>query len=328
MISSSDFQKKQIVIVFFNEGEKLAFSNDNMVIRNADGRIKLQCTCYRLFLIFAVGHCSITSVLLQNARKFGFFIAMMTPGFSMYALIGAEKDGNTLLKRRQYNYNGLEIARHIVNNKIRNQLSNLKEVRYKSEYLKENIEIITAYLECVPNATELRELLGYEGSASKLYFKSHFSNVKWIGRQPRLKRDYLNSVLDIGYSLLFAFVDALLESYGFDVYCGVMHTQFYMRKSLVCDLVEPFRFLIDKQVKKSINLNQIKEEDFLVINYQYKLKWEKSAEYARFLMTPLIENKEGIFNYIQSYYRAFMKELDYENYPVFELEGKNGNHKL
>lgn len=74
MFTAPDFIKKQIAFVFFNEGEKLAFSNDNLVVKNAQGKIKFQCTCYRLFIVFAVGHTSITSVLIQKAQKFGFLL--------------------------------------------------------------------------------------------------------------------------------------------------------------------------------------------------------------------------------------------------------------
>ena len=87
-----------------------------------------------------------------------------------------------------------------------------------------------------------------------------------------------------------------------------------------CDMVEPFRFLIDIAVKKAYNLKQIKEEDFLIINHQYKLKWEKSPDYISFLMKPIIENKESIFKYIQQYYRCFMKDSSIEEYPFFKKE--------
>ena len=40
--------------------------------------------------------------------------------------------------------------------------------------------------------------------------------------------------------------------HAMDVYCGVLHTMFYMRKSLVCDVMEPFRAIVDEQVKKSL----------------------------------------------------------------------------
>ena len=291
MFTAPDFSKKQIVFVLFNEGEKLAFSNDNLVVKDSFGKVKFQCTCYRLFIIFAVGHTSITSALIQKAQKFGFYIALMDIG----------------------------IAKIIVSNKMSNQLSELKSVRNKNDFVKESIKQISEYIKKIPTTSNINELMAYEGLASKIYFKSHFNNVLWQGRQPRIKRDYVNSTLDIGYTLLFTFIDALLSSYGFDNYCGIMHTQFYMRKSLVCDIVEPFRVLIDHEVKKAINLKQIKEEDFIIINHQYRLKWDKSADYVKILMKPLLDNKEGIFAYIQSYYRAFMKELPPEKFPVFEI---------
>ena len=319
MFTAPDFSKKQIVFVFFNEGEKLAFSNDNLVVKDATGKIKFQCTCYRLFIVFAIGHTSITSALIQKSQKFGFYIALMTPGFRLYSIIGAKKDGNTLLHKKQYNYEGLGIAKKITKNKMQNQLYELKTVRHKSEYVKEAIGSITKYIEKIDEISTLNELMAYEGLASKIYFRNHFNNVLWNGRQPRIKRDFVNSTLDIGYSLLFTFIDAILSSFGFDNYCGVMHRQFYMRKSLVCDIVEPFRPIIDHEIKKGINLYQIKEEDFIIKNKQYRLKWEKSAGYVKILMKPLLENKELIFVYIQSYYRAFMKELPENDFPTFSL---------
>ncbi len=320
MLTAPDFSKKQIVFVLFNEGEKLAFSNDNLAVKDKNGKIKFQCTCYRLFLVFAVGHTSVTTVLIQKAKKFGFFIALMTQNFRLYDIIGAAKDGNTLLKRKQYEYNGLEIAKVITINKINNQISELKRVRYKSEAVKEAIVKMTEYAAGLHSVNTLNEIMAYEGLSSKIYFRNHFNNVLWQGRQPRIKKDIINSTLDIGYTLLFTFIDALLSSYGFDTYCGVMHRQFYMRKSLVCDLVEPFRPLIDHEIKKAVNLRQIKEDDFLIFNNQYKLKWTETARYIEFLMAPILENKEGIFAYIQGYYRAFMKELPINEYPVFDLE--------
>lgn len=159
--------------------------------------------------------------------------------------------------------------------------------------------------------------MAYEGFASKVYFKNYFNNVNWIGRKPRIKMDYVNASLDIGYTILFSFVEALLTAYGFDVYCGVLHRQFYMRKSLVCDVVEPFRCIIDIQLKKSINLKQIKPEDFIVINHQYQLQWEKSPEYTTLFMKALLDKKEVIFLYIQSYYRSFMKQDNIEKFPFY-----------
>ena len=111
----------------------------------------------------------------------------------------------------------------------------------------------------------------------------------------------------------------MLRLYGFDTYQGVMHKQFYMRKSLSCDLMEPFRPLIDLQVKKAIHLSQCKADDFTVKNGRYELKWEKNKEYTGFLMKPLMEDKEEIFLYVQSYYRCFMKQKEVDEYPIYKI---------
>lgn len=320
MITAPDFQKKQIVVVFFNDGEKMSILNDNLIVKDKNGKVKLQCTCYRLFLVFAIGSFSITSVVVQRAKKFGFFIACMTSGFRLYDVIGAYKEGNILLKSRQYKYKGNDIGLHIIKNKVLNQRFALMSNRNKDEGSIQDIRRIDEYIIALDNCENLNELLAYEGLSAKLYFKNHFNNIEWKGRTPRLKLDYINSALDIGYTLLFSFIDAILESYGFDVYVGVLHKQFYMRKSLVCDLVEPFRCLIDWQVKKSINLNQIQEDDFELINNQWQLKYKFSAKYVKILLTPIIENKDVIFKYIQDYYYSFMKGYGGDSFPIFKME--------
>ena len=74
MMTTNEFEKKQLLFIFLNAGEKVSFSNDNIVIKAADGSLKHQSTCYRLFMVFIIGHISVTSGLLQRAKKFGFVL--------------------------------------------------------------------------------------------------------------------------------------------------------------------------------------------------------------------------------------------------------------
>lgn len=319
MITTTDFSKKQIAFAFVAEGEKMALLNDNFIIKDKDEKIKFQATCYRLFLVYVVGHCSLTTPLIQSAKKFGFFFVLMTTSFRPYAIIGGEKDGNTLLKEKQYSYHNLDIAKHITKNKIRNQRTVLKNIRYKTKTVENGIGMLSEYESKIDACQTLNEIMAYEGLSSKAYFERLFTNFCWKGRQPRLKRDIVNSSLDIGYTLLFGFVESLLSCYGFDTFCGVMHCQFYMRKSLVCDIEEPFRVIIDTEVHKAINLNQIQEKDFLLKDNRYLLKWENNSRYVKFLMQALLEEKDEIFLYIQSYYRAFMKGIPADEFPDYDF---------
>ena len=320
MLDTPSFVKKQLLFAFLNEGDKLTFLNDNIVIRDSAQKIRYQSTCYRLFALFLVGHTTITTGLIQRASRFGFSIVLLTTGFKQYEIIGSRHEGNTLLHRIQYQYHSLEAARHLLANKIRSQRETLNLQRNKTESVKEAIRLLDDCQAKLPGCVDLNSLMGVEGAAAHAYFPNQFNTFSWTRRQPRVKADWVNSLLDIGYTILFTFIESLLQIYGFDVYCGVMHRQFYRRKSLVCDMVEPFRPLIDQQIKKSINLGQFTAEDFKYLNKQYQLKWERSPQYTQVMLQSLVNRREEIFKFIQSYYRAFMRQKPIDQFPVFLIE--------
>ena len=289
MLNANDFKKKQIVFLFTNEGDKLSFLNDNIIVKNKEGGIKYQSTCYRLFMICVVGNISITSGLIQRSKKFGFSICLMTTTFKVYEILGARMEGNTLLRKHQYEYTENDIGRKIEQNKIKNQSQILKNIRGKNQIMKEGIELLDKMVVQLEQQLEYLEVMGIEGNAARVYFSRVFDNVDWKGRKPRIKNDYVNVTLDIGYTMLFNIVDAILQVYGFDTYYGVFHKCFYMRKSLVCDLMEPIRPVVDYQVRKSINLGQCKENDFEVINNRWCLKYKSNPQYIQFLMNAILE---------------------------------------
>ena len=317
MLNANDFKKKQIIFLFTNEGDKLSFLNDNIIVKNKEGGIKYQSTCYRLFMICVVGNISITSGLIQRSKKFGFSICLMTTTFKVYEILGARMEGNTLLRKHQYEYTENDIGRKIEQNKIKNQSQILKNIRGKNQIMKEGIELLDKMVVQLEQQLEYLEVMGIEGNAARVYFSRVFDNVDWKGRKPRIKNDYVNVTLDIGYTMLFNIVDAILQVYGFDTYYGVFHKCFYMRKSLVCDLMEPIRPVVDYQVRKSINLGQCKENDFEVINNRWCLKYKSNPQYIQFLMNAILEYKDDIFLYIQQYYRFFMKRKSESEIPVF-----------
>ena len=319
MLNANDFKKKQIIFLFTNAGEKLSFSNDNIVVKDKEGKIKYQSTCYRLFMICVIGNISLTSGLIQRSKKFGFSICLMSTTFKVYEVLGARMEGNTLLRRHQYDYAGDEIGRKIEQNKIRNQAQALRNIRRKTEYLKEGIQLLDDMQMQLEAEMEYLEVMGIEGNAARIYFPRMFDNVQWNGRKPRIKNDYVNVTLDIGYTMLFNIVDAMLQVYGFDTYYGVFHKCFYMRKSLVCDIMEPMRPIVDYEIRKALNLGQCKAEDFDVYDQRWCLKYKKNPEYIQFLMKAILEYKDDIFLYVQQYYRYFMKRKSVEELPVFLL---------
>lgn len=237
----------------------------------------------------------------------------------VYEVMGARMEGNTLLRTNQYKYNGKEIGTMIEKNKIANQSVALKKIRNRNDYLNEGISILDNLANSLDSDMDYLCVMGIEGNAAKVYFPRMFDNVSWNGRKPRIKSDYLNVTLDIGYTMLFNIVDAMLQVYGFDTYYGVFHRCFYMRKSLVCDLMEPMRPIVDYAIRKAINLGQCKMDDFELYGTRWCLKMKNNASYIQFIMAAILDYKDDIFLYIQRYYRFFMKRKSVEQLPTFEL---------
>lgn len=322
-MSTRDFECKQIAFVFTSKGEKISFKNDNLLIQDEEGNVKHQSTCYRLFILFICGDYCITSGLLERASKFGFNIVLMSPNLRVKKIIPSKAEGNVLLRKKQYSLEGTSIAAHVIANKIHNQNYLLKKKRSKTEEEKDVIKKLEQFeKEVLKENLSVQEIMGIEGVSAKLYFQSLFKDYNWKARRPRAKQDTTNCLMDIGYTILFNIINALLEMYGFDVYVGILHTQFFHRKSLVCDLEEPFRPIIDCALVKAMNLGQINEKDFWKNNEQYILPWKNSAKYVEIFIKSIMEYKNEIFIYLQSYYRAFMRNKNAEDFPVFEMEGE------
>ena len=324
MMSTRDFEHKQIAFVFTTEGEKISFKNDNLIVSDTDGKIKHQSTCYRLFALFICGDYCVTTGLLERSQKFGFTIVFMTPNLRITAIMPSKAEGNVLLRKRQYEYKDSCIGAYIISNKIHNQCAVLKKKRNKSSDEKEAIKNLETYeKEVLKPGLSVAEIMGLEGMSAKLYFKTLFSEYDWKAREPRAKRDKINTLMDIGYTILFNFVNALLEMYGFDVYVGVLHTQFFHRKSLVCDLEEPFRPIVDRAIVKALNLGQINDKDFWKNQNQWILPWKNSKKYIGILLEAIMDYKSEIFIYLQSYYRALIRNKPITQFPVFDLMEEN-----
>lgn len=319
MLSLPEFKEKTIVIVFTTEGQKFSFLNDNVVVKNIDDEMVLQTTCHRMLALWIVGNGTFTTGLLERSKKFGFPIAYLSQNLKLTGIWNAPTEGNFLLRKKQYQYEDLAIARHLVANKLRNQMATLKAIRQKSDECKAAIVLINGYLGQLPSTTDLTSLLGVEGVAAKVYFGMMFEKMDWKGRKPRVKHDALNVLLDMGYTYLFYFVENMLHLYGFDVYKGVYHTNFYKRKSLVCDLQEPFRCIIDQAIKNAHGLGQIHADDFELRKGQYTLKYAQNKHYTRILLQAILAHKEAIFVYCQQYYRSFMRQKPIDEYPVFDI---------
>lgn len=315
MLTEPDFVEKKIVIAMPQKGDKISFKNDNIIITDIEGKIKFQLTCYKLFAIFVIGGFTITTGIIEKSRRFGFSIVLFTTTFKVYATINYAMEGNTLLRKKQYEtQKSNEIAKAIIINKVRNQRDTLKKLRDVT--VADGIMNLDVQInKLITGELNNYEIMGIEGISAKVYFNRIFKDFEWNGRQPRVKRDKINLLMDIGYTVLFNYIEAILNIYGFDIYKGNLHKEFYKRKSLVCDIIEPFRPIVDYKIRKCINLRQLDNYKYTVDNGQYHIDWRDGANFMLLILEAINEYKKEIFEYIQQYYRWIMKEKEMYDFP-------------
>ena len=321
MMSLPDFRYKQIIVhVAGGSGERLRFRADNIVLEDREGTVLVQHSCHRIFALFIIGEVSLTSVLVRQCSAFGFPIVLLGRNMRPIATIHCGAEGNTLLRMRQYRAGeewNLTIAKELIRQKIENQGRLVKALRHLSEEDKDALRVLSSIR--VDDARSTKELMGLEGTASRIFFASYFRPLGWKRREPRCKPDIPNLLLDIGYTYLFQFVAALLSLYGFDLYCGVHHRFFYQRMSLVCDIVEPFRCIIDRRLRKAHNLGQIDEKDFFFADDQWSLKWKNQTRYVQLFFRDILAEKEAMFVFCQRYYRWFVRGKPLSEFPKYRI---------
>lgn len=93
-------------------------------------------------------------------------------------------------------------------------------------------------------------ILGIEGNLSKLYFKNLSAllpdSFKFEKRSRRPALDHFNAALNYLYGMTYSVVESGVFAKGFDPFAGYLHTDNYLKTSLVFDLIEPIRPVIDR----------------------------------------------------------------------------------
>lgn len=324
MFTHKDIQFRTIFVINGLQERHLRVSNGELLLEEEteDGEKTKTLTkipFQKILALFIVGHITVTTPLIEKCKKYGVALTVMKPNLRPVFYWSDSAEANYLLRQRQHQMDkeDLTIAKVIIGNKIQNQIIALEQTRKKDEQTLSALQKCQALLSLIDTCTQYSELMGIEGAASKAYFAAFFQSQNWKTRRPRVKCDTINATLDIGYTILFHYIECFLRMYGFDLYVGVFHRLWFKRKSLVCDMMEPFRCIIEKAVRTAFNKKQFSEKDFDVRKGEFWLKREKNLIYQKVFFDALIPYKNEVFRYVQTYYRCFMQRKSAPQYPRF-----------
>lgn len=320
MFTNKDIEYRSIFVINCIQERDLRVCNGELMLEDVEENKTLtKMPFQKILALFIIGHIRITSPLIDKCKKYNVALIVVNQSFRPVFYWANSAEANFLLRQKQHTFSkdDISIAKILVKNKITNQIETLKKTRKTDTITKAAIEFCSECLHKLPSINQYNSLMGIEGLAAKEYFSAYFQDFNWKSRKPRVKCDALNATLDIGYTILFNYIECFVRMFGFDPYIGVYHRLWFKRKSLICDLMEPFRCIIERAVRSAYNRKQFIEQDFDVVKGEYKLKIKKNSDYCKVFYDALIPYKTETFKYIQSYYRNFMKCATEDNYPQF-----------
>lgn len=144
------------------------------------------------------------------------------------------------------------IWREIVSEKIRKQAEFLQELGKEQQSL---------MLEEYVTQVELADTTNREGHAAKVYFNALFGmNFTRSAETP------VNAALNYGYSFILSAFNREICANGYLTQLGIYHNNMFNYYNLSCDLMEPFRVIVDRMVYEMNPVDFDKEEKHYMVS--------------------------------------------------------------
>jgi CRISPR-associated protein Cas1 len=291
-----------------HKDSEMTSANKQLVVSlpmNVDASLKRQ-TLTQLPLtqlknVVITSDCQISTKSLMALGKAGVSVCCLNtrdPEASIYCY--HSKHGNAFRRMAQYQLyadsdRSLGLARLLIKHKLLKHAQQLKQfaLAYPSHrFILNKVAVETQHLSNrTDQASDMAQLLGYEGAAGKRYFEAYkllfAQSWDFNERNRRPPKDPVNAILSLSYALVHYEAVRACLALGLETQIGVLHRISYNRDSLACDLVELFRSHINSWV-----LTQFKQGTFKTSHFK--------TEYQSCLLT-----KEGS--------RVF--------YPAFHAQG-------
>lgn len=194
------------------------------------------------------------------------------------------------------------LASQIIKAKIESQIEFLESCGNLES--SEGIAKLKNYCNMIGQNTSLAESASsriYFGEYSKLIPKRFEFNPRNAPLRVRKDQanDVINGLLNYGYAVLAGEISKFVNGIGLDAYYGFLHKPHSSFQSLVYDIIEPFRWLVDYTVYKIANNVNAKQRIYL-------------KDYARTKNGTVVLDYSLIRRFLEMLERTFQKERRYE----------------
>lgn len=224
--------------IVIGNSAKLDYQMGFMVVRGTD-TIKIHIDEISLVLIESTA-VSITAALVceltKKKVKIIFCDEKRNPSSELVSYYGSHDTSVKIRKQIAWNDSiKLEVWTEVITEKINQQAMLLAEYGLSASGLLEQ------YME----EMEIGDATNREGHAAKVYFNALF------GKEfSRTADNSINAALNYGYSIILATFNREIVANGYITQLGIFHDNMFNQFNLGSDLMEPFRPLVDRVVKR------------------------------------------------------------------------------
>ncbi len=263
--------------IYVNEqGSRIMVDGGYCVIETKDGTRRLF-PDNTIEYVSVFGNVDITTPALQMFMKNKIPVALYSKNGSYFGRIMSNENINIVRQRKQFALSGdtdfsINISKRIIDAKINNQIVILSRYIPKNgnnEEIRKCVNMMKSIRKDLPKCSDHEQIMGYEGTAARYYFKGLSMCVvpefRFSGRSRRPPKDAFNSMLSLGYSMLMNELYGAAEGKGLNVYAGFLHRDRERHPTLASELMEEWRsVIIDSLVMSLVNGREVDREDFTV----------------------------------------------------------------
>lgn len=226
-----------------------------------------------LEVIEVFGKVQITTQCVEECLKRGINILYYSTNGAYYGRLISTNHVNVQRQRKQAEVTKnqefrKEFSKIIIDAKIRNQIVVLRRyARYRGINVERPIIEMQNMYKKLEYAKGIEQIMGYEGTAAKIYFRELGRMIEpefaFARRSRRPPQDPFNSLISLGYSIILNEFYGKIEGKGLNPYFGVMHSDHEKHPTLASDLMEEWRaVLIDSVAFSMLNGHELLVGDF------------------------------------------------------------------
>ena len=188
-----------------------------------------------------------------------------------------------------------QLNTYIIRNKIENQRKFI-HLHQKEEHI-----MLEGYL----NELEFDDATNREGHSAKVYFNALFEKSF-----TRDDESNINAMLDYGYTILLSCFNRTVVGLGYLTQLGINHKNEFNEFNFSCDLIEPFRVLVDEFAYQNMGDILDKENKHRIVDILNEKKYyEGKEQYITNIVKRFVENCVAFLNGATDEYIAFDYEL-------------------